>query len=287
MMKYNVVTMIIVLFGATRGLSASADSLIASDSFYADAAANADSGVYAVNEAVTSKKNAAVKGGEISGFKNSEWKGNSSIYKPFAAGLSSALVTGAGGSIRYEGRDNDEEMRFVRRSVGDYSKSTTYFVSLLLRTEVIDADGFFYTGFNSYDPTNNNANGIFFGFCGNKESMELVVRQRQKLTAGEYGLVNTPLGVAEVNKTYHLVARIDVNAEGSGERVKVWLNPVSAEDSPVIEFDPKTVYSMAQPNSFSVMTLFAGSFGKTGSKGGGVIVDELRLGTSWDVLFGK
>ena len=109
--------------------------------------------------------------------------------------------------------------------------------------------------------------------------MDLVVRQRHRLGAGEFGQVNTVLCPAEINKTYHLVAEVEVNVVGSGDVVNVWVNPSAVTDLPTTTFDPKDIYCMAKPNSFSVATLFAGSFGKTGSRGGGVIVDELRLGT--------
>lgn len=276
-MNCRMLTLIMLCAGAVSVFAQ--ESIIASESFYSDVAADADNGVYAANGAVVSKINASVEGGKIIGFDDGEWKGNSSIYKLFSAGLSSALIQGGGGSIRYEGRNNDDTTRLVRRSIGSYPPSDSYYISLLLRSEVVDTDGIFYAGFNSHDPQDNRANGIFFGFAGNGTGMDLVVRQRHRLGTGDFGLVNTVLCPAEINKTYHLLARIDVNVKGSGDQVAVWLNPASINDAPAASFSAKEVYSMAKPNSFSVMTLFADSFGKSGSRGGGVIVDELRLGT--------
>ncbi len=277
MRKYYSRMLVTVVMWAVGSAVVSA-SLIASDSFVTSGSADTNNGIYQAGLGIYSVPNKYVQGGSMVGFEASDWAGSSGILKANSTGLTSGGATYAtGGSLRYDGKV-DTTTRAVRHALDAYTGSSTYYVSMLMSSEILATVGSVYGGFNSgtdayvADP----AYGIFFGFAGNGTGMDLVIRQRESFGGGVFGLTNTVLAAASANTTYQLVAKIDVNANGSEEAVTVWLNPTSMSDTPVATFGTGAgVFSMQNDTSISVMSMSANNFG------GGVSFDEMRLGTTW------
>lgn len=254
-------------------LAASA-SVVAYDGYNTGVSADTANGIYQAGANIYGSVNKTVQGGSIVGFGSSDWVGSTGLIDANSTGLTAAGIDYAtGGSIRYAGR-NDTTTRAVRRSLDSYTGSSTYYVSMLMSSEILETTGAAYGGFNSgTDAFISDGYGIFFGFAGNGTGMDLVVRQREALGGGDYGLVTTVLGTAAADTTYHLVAQIDVNAVGSAEDVTIWLNPTSSSDVAAASL---TAYSMPNTGSISVMSVSAKDFN------GGVSFDEMRLGTTWN-----
>lgn len=262
------------------GAFAVSASVIAYDSFTTAGSADTNNGIYQASLGIYSVPNKYVKGGSIVGFGTSDWTGSSGIIKANSTGLTSAGADYAsGGSIRYDGK-NDTTLRAVRRSLNTYTGSSTYYVSMLLSSEILETTGSAYAGFNSgtdaYSDVSGAGYGIFFGFAGNGTGMDLVVRQRTDFGENVFGLTNTVLASASAGITYQVVAKIDVNANGSEEAVTIWLNPTDISDTPTAIFSTGDgVYSMPNETSISVMSVSALQFA------GGVSFDEMRMGTTW------
>ncbi len=275
--KYQI-TYAAIMLSSLLGVATSPAAVIAYDPFEAGATADAANGIYQAGLGIYQTANKAVKGGSIIGFGTSDWTGSSGIIKVDSAGLTSSGINYAlGGCVKYDG-NADATVRAVRRSLNNYTANNTYYVSMLLRSEILETTGAAYAGFNSgtdafvADP----AYGIFFGFSGNGGGMDLVVRQRLQLGAGVFGLTNTVLSVAAADTTYHLVAKIDVNASGSEEAVTIWLNPTSEGSTPVSVFGTGgKAFSMNNTGAITVMSISAQAFA------GGVRFDEMRMGTTW------
>lgn len=261
------------------GSPASFAAIIASESYVTGPAADAANGIYEAAADIYGAANKSVKGGSIIGFGASDWVGNTGLIDANSTGLTSPGVDyAAGGSVKYAGF-NDGTTRAVRRSLDTYTGNSTYYISMLLRSDIVETGGEAYGGFNATEDAfsnPSNAYGLFFGFAGNGTGMDLVLRQRQQTAPSTFELVNTVLAAAAADTTYQLVAKIDVNAFGSEEGVTIWLNPTDESSTPVATFGAGgNVYSMPNETSISVMSVSAQTFT------GGVSFDEMRLATQW------
>lgn len=258
------------------GSIAASASVVAYDGYDTGASADAANGIYQAGADLYGTANKTVQGGNIIGFGTSDWVGSTGLIDAYGTGLtSSGIDYSTGGSVRYAGY-NDTQVRAVRRSLNSYTGSSTYYVSMLVNSSILETTGSVYGGINSgtdaYVAPGTVGYGIYFGFAGNGSGMDLVVRQRENLGGGVFGLANTVLMAATANTTYHLVAKIEVNANSSEEAVTVWVNPTDSSSSAAANL---TSYSMQNETSISVMSISAQQFR------GGVSFDEMRLGTTW------
>ena len=246
-------------------------TVIAYDPFDTDTVADDLNGIY---QAGANIQGASVEGGSIIGFSSSSWAGNSGLFDSVASGLTSGSTDyESGGAARYAGYD-DSSVRAVRRSLDSYTGTNTYYISMLMRSEVVETNGAAFGGFNSgTDAFIADGYGIFFGFVGNGDGMDLVVRQRENLGGGTYALTNTVLASAVADTTYHMVAKIEVNANSSEEAVTIWVNPTSELDTPIAS---RAAFSMNNETAISVMSVSAQQFR------GGVSFDEMRMATAWE-----
>lgn len=260
-------------FRINSNIIATNNGIIAYDPFETDVSADAANGIYQAGLGIYQTANKSVEGGLITGFGASDWTGSTGIIRADSTGLTLPTISGArGGSVRYDGKA-DATVRAVRRPLDTYAGSSTYYVSMLMRSEVLETNGAAFGGFNSgNDAFIANGYGIFFGFVGNGSGMDLVVRQRQDLGGEVFGLTNTVLAAASADTTYHLVAKIDVNANESEEDVTIWINPTGMSDTPVTNM---TAFSMNNETAISVMSVSASNFT------GGVRFDEMKLKTNW------
>lgn len=272
-------TSITVLGTLLMGSSAIRADIIARDSFATDLTGDSEKGIYEEGADLAGEANRSVHGGSIVGFGSHNWVGNTGLIVASAAGLAAKGAGYAtGGAARYKGH-GDDTIRAVRRALNKYEASSTYFVSMLMRAEVVETEGAAYGGFNCCADAFEYPDvtyGIFFGFAGNGDGMDLVVRQRTNIGGETFALADKVLAPAAANTTYHLVARIDVDAGGKKEMVTVWLNPVDQSDAPLVTLGfEDNIYSMPSADSISVVTVSARHFN------GGVVFDEMRIGTDW------
>lgn len=276
-MKKRSIVLTLVLIWAIGTRIASA-YLIGSDSFNTAAVSDLNNGIYQTGGDI---QGSTVHGGTIVGFESHAWTGSSGLLDAHGTGLTvNAIEYASGGSIRYPGYGTgDSTIRYVRRTLDSYTTSSVYYVSVLIKIESLDVNGATYAGYHSGLPSDSEFYGILFGFEGNGSGMNLVVRQRQFLGSSTYGLTNTVLGAVSANTTYQFIAEITVNANGSEEAVKVWVNPTSVYDPPNAEFGASDgVYSMAANDSITGMSVS----GQYLNEGNAVLFDEMRLGTEWN-----
>ena len=260
-MKRSVLSLVLAWIGAATLASA---ALIANESFDTSAVADVNNGIYANDTVIRST---TVTGGSIIGFGANAWNNGSNLFKT------------DNGALHYLATIShvDGQVRAVRRSLETpVSGNTTYYVSMRLSSEIIEATGSAYAGFNTGENAYaaGNVFGIFLGFAGNGEGMDLVLRQRENLGGGTYGLTNRVIASTATGAVYNVVAKIEVNASNDDELVTVWLNPTSESDTAVFS----SLHAASFPGNgqgITVMSFSAKDFGGT------VSFDEMRLGTAW------
>jgi hypothetical protein len=284
----------VLLFGAMN--RAHADVLIASDSYATGS--NQAAGQYVAGTSLSGQPGTLVTPGFTGGYTHG--LGATSNFQASATGLSYAAdgADASTGSVHWIGV-NDTTTRSVARNLSTFNEGTTgtYWISQVMMNSSTSAptttggfvlSGFANTTFPAFGTTSPTLFGIYFGFSdssGTANEADLVIRARG--TAGGTTSADTVLvngaNNATAGNTYLVVAQVNINYNGSLDRVSYWVNPTDLSSQAAL-----TSTALAS-GSFDTLAYQGAAVG-TGDFtrlnyteqgwAGDAFFDEARLGTS-------
>jgi hypothetical protein len=284
-------------FGILAAGSYASATLFLSDSFVTAPASDPANGIYEVDQALSAVANRAIVGGTTTGWSDAgggfNWNSSGAgLAITTGAGLSSNSVAGSGGAVSFRGNTTTDD-RMMYRQFEPYTGPTSTYFSASLSTNFIDDDAISLVAFTNSGGaargtnilTNGGTgfyNGVAMGFVGNGiGGMDLVLR---------YRTANTSVYADEVlisgistDTTYTVMGRIDweSSTENLREDFTVWVNPSSVAEPSASEGITLTGF-LGTSTDINSVYLLQKNFGSDLTQA--VIMDEIRLGSSWESL---
>lgn len=241
-------------------------------------------GFYRQFSPLVSDENRRMTGGRMIGFIE-EWPWSGVSQLPLVVPVDGAEIED--GRVAFRGNTDDQDRVIFRKFVSE-SQPNTEFFGVTLEANLIDPRGLALVAFGelSHDSNANGraflegtgfTQGVAFGFQGNEEGMDLVIRFRnEEVMPVEHVLVEN----VEQGVPYEIVCRVEwdviTRGESPRDRFRVWVNPGEAgEESHFVEF----VTTSGFPGVLTTFYLLQRRYGE--NLHDAIFVDDIWLGTEF------